>query len=177
MSIADVSYTVDEQDLLIAATTGYFAYARENHWDDAESSIGRSLWDFVSGMTMVRVQRTLLHRVRETGRLVELPFRCDSPTIRREMTIGIEAQEDGGVRFAPRVRFEQTRPHQRLLDSAEQRGSDLIEMCGWCDRFFVGDRWLEIEDAAAELNLTARDDLPEISHGICVRCSEMLLTA
>ena len=50
-------------------------------------------------------------------------------------------------------------------------------MCGWCDRFYVGDCWLEVEDAAAKLDLTTRDDLPAISHGICGRCSEMLLAA
>lgn len=170
----DLVYVVDDRDLLVAASPGYFAFAEENCWSGAEASIGESLWDFVAGATMRKVQEALLRRIRETGHPVELPFRCDSPEARREMTIVIEPQAEGRVAFSARVDAERTRPHEALLDPAQSRGIDLIEMCGWCDRFMVGGRWVEVEEAAAELGLTTAANLPGISHGLCSDCGKML---
>jgi hypothetical protein len=53
----------------------------------------------------------------------------------------------------------------------------VIEMCGWCDRFRVGEDWVEVEEAAARLKLLQRSNPPAISHGICPDCTEMLMAA
>jgi hypothetical protein len=171
------TYAIDDRDRLVAADSGYFSFAARNAWAGAEDSIGKSLWDFVSGSTLRKVQASLLHRIRDTGNGVELPFRCDSPTVRREMTIAIQPQVDGGITFSPSVRSEQSRSRQPLLDRAERGDSNLVEMCGWCDRFLVGGRWVEVEAAATKLGLMVAGELPAISHGLCERCSERLTAA
>ena len=48
-------------------------------------------------------------------------------------------------------------------------------MCAWCDRFCINGEWVEVEEAAARLELFRRSEQPQISHGICPDCSEMLL--
>jgi hypothetical protein len=128
---------------------------------------------------MIKLQRILLRRVRAEVREVELPFRCDGPDVRREMTIRIAANASGRlVLFSARMRDELPRATaQPLLDPGAPRSVETIEMCGWCDRFLVSDRWVEIEVAAERLQLFARDELPAISHGICPECSELLLAA
>ncbi len=50
-------------------------------------------------------------------------------------------------------------------------------MCGWCDRFLVGEEWLEVEQAVARLGLFQRAEMPAISHDICPDCGEMLMAA
>jgi hypothetical protein len=90
------------------------------------------------------------------------------------MSIVLEPQAEGRVAFSAHVIAEQTRTHEGLLDPGKSRGIDLIEMCGWCDRFMVGDRWVEVEEAAAGLGLATAANLPEISHGLCSDCSKML---
>ena len=127
----------------------------------------------------MKLQRILLRRIRSEVRAVELPFRCDGPDVRREMTLRISANESGRlVLFSARMRDELPRAEpQRLLDSEAPRGEETVEMCGWCDRFFVDDEWVEIEVAAKRLRLFARDELPAITHGICPACSELLLAA
>ena len=121
----------------------------------------------------------LLRRIRSEARSVELPFRCDGPEVRREMDIRIAASNSRRlVLFSARPRQEQTREErQPLLDVSAPRGEDTIEMCGWCDRFLVEGEWVEVEEAAARLRLFARPELPEITHGICPACTEMLLAA
>ncbi len=170
----EFTYAIDDRDRLVGADTGYFSFAEQNQWAGAEDSIGESLWDFVADPTLRTVQKSLVRRIRATGQGVELPFRCDGPTIRREMTIAIRPQVDAGVTFSTRTTAEQSRPRQALLDPTVRRDSNLVEMCSWCDRFFVGGRWVEVEEAAAELNLMVTGETPAITHGLCGRCGERL---
>jgi hypothetical protein len=128
---------------------------------------------------MVKLQRILVRRIRSEVREVELPFRCDGPDVRREMDLRISANATGRlVLFAATMRDELPRAEQQpLLDPATPRSEETIEMCGWCDRFFVDDEWVEIEVAAKRLRLFARTELPAITHGICPECTELLLAA
>lgn len=127
----------------------------------------------------MKLQRILLRRIRSEVRAVELPFRCDGPDVRREMMIRISANSSGRlVLFTASLRDELPRAKpQPLLDLTVPRGEETIEMCGWCDRFFVDDEWVEIEVAAERLQLFARTELPAITHGICPACTELLLAA
>lgn len=179
MTVEALSYAIDDQDRLIRLDQGYYRFAEENGWDGAGDSLGRSLWDFVGGDDVRRLQRLLLRRVRDEVRDVSLPFRCDGPGVRREMDIRIVADRAGRVvLFSARLRDEQPRdPAQPLLDPLAPRGDDLLEMCSWCDRFEVDGEWLEVEEAAVRLELFRRSELPALSYVICPRCSEMLLAA
>jgi len=50
-------------------------------------------------------------------------------------------------------------------------------MCGWCDRFLVGEGWVEVEEAAARLGPFRESELPAIDHGVCPDCTGLLLAA
>jgi hypothetical protein len=179
MTTEALSYAIDEHDHLIKVDDGYYRFAEENGWRDAGSSLGRSLWDYVAGHELVNLQRLLVRRVRDEVGNVELPFRCDGPEVRREMDIRIVARPGGRVvLFSARLRSEEAREVlQPLLDPETPRGEEIIEMCGWCDRFEVDGQWVEVEVAAKRLELFNRSELPELNHGICPDCNEMLLAA
>jgi hypothetical protein len=95
------------------------------------------------------------------------------------MDIRIVARPAGRVvLFSARLRSEEERQaRQPLLDPEAPRSSELVEMCGWCDRFEVDGEWVEVEEAARRLELFNRAELPALSHGICPTCNEMLLAA
>lgn len=179
MSTGALSYAIDEQDHLIKVDEGYYRFAEENGWAEAGTSLGRSLWDYVAGHEVRKLQRLLVRRIRDEIGDVELPFRCDGPRVRREMDIRIVARPGGRVvLFAARLRSEQARDAPMpLLDPEAPRGEDTLTMCGWCDRFEVDGEWVEVEEAARRLDLFERSELPAISHGICPDCNELLLAA
>lgn len=179
MTVETLSYAIDDQDHLIKVDEGYYRFAEENGWDGAGTSLGRSLWDFVAGHEMQKLQRMLLRRLRDEVREVELPFRCDGPGVRREMNIRIAAHPSGRtVLFSAHVRSEQARDVvQPLLQVGTRRGDETLTMCGWCDRFEVDGEWIEIDQAAARLELFNRPELPAISHGVCPSCNKTLLAA
>ncbi|HEY6551078.1 MAG TPA: hypothetical protein VIY71_07770 [Solirubrobacterales bacterium] len=179
MTTQTLSYAIDEHDHLIRVDEGYYSFAAENGWDEATTSLGRSLWDYVAGHEMVKLQRLLVRRIRDEVGDVELPFRCDGPDMRREMNIRIVARPGGRVvLFSARMRSEEERDlPQLLLDPATPRSDEVLEMCGWCDRFEVDGEWVEVEEAARRLELFNRAELPALSHGICPDCNGMLLAA
>lgn len=179
MSTPVLTYAIDHDDRLVKVDEGYYRFAEENGWGDVGASLGRSLWDFVAGDELKKLQRMLLRRLRSEVRSIELPFRCDGPDVRREMNIRIVAHASGrAVLFAASMRAEETRDaSQPMLDPDAPRGSDELTMCGWCDRFVVDGKWVEIEVAAERLRLFQRSELPTISHDICPDCSAMLLAA
>jgi len=179
MSTQALSYAIDEHDHLVKVDEGYYSFAEENGWKEAGSSLGRSLWDYVAGEDLKKVQRLLLRRIRDRVGDVELPFRCDGPDMRREMEIRILARPGGrAVLFSAHLRSEEEREaSQPLLDPAAPRGGGMLSMCGWCDRFEVDGEWVEVEEAARRLGLFERSRMPRLSHGICPECSDMLLAA
>jgi hypothetical protein len=179
MSAEALSYAIDEQDHLVKVDQGYYRFAEENGWEEAGTSLGRSLWDYVAGHEMRKLQRLLVRRVRDEVGDVELPFRCDSPGVRREMNIRIVARPGGRVvLFSARLRSEEARDSpQLLLDPDTPRSEDELSMCGWCDRFEVDGEWVEVEEAARRLELFNRAELPALSHGICPDCNALLLAA
>src|ERR1044072_7250861 len=97
MTVEALSYAIDDRDRLIKVDDGYYRFAAENGWEGVGDSLGRSLWDFVAGRDVVKLQRLLLRRVREGVREIELPFRCDGPEVAREMDIRIAADRTGRV--------------------------------------------------------------------------------
>jgi hypothetical protein len=179
MSSQRLSYAIDEHDHLVKVDEGYYSFAEENGWEEAGTSLGRSLWDYVAGEDLKKVQRLLLRRIRDEARDVELPFRCDGPDVRREMDIRIKAGAGGrAVLFSARVRVEEERERpQPLFDPTARRGTDRLAMCGWCDRFEVEGEWVEVEEAARRLELFAQAEMPSLSHGICPECNGLLLAA
>lgn len=180
MNVETLRYAIDDQDRLIKVDDGYYRFAEENGWDGAGASLGRSLWDFVAGHEVKKLQRLLLRRVREGVRDIELPFRCDGPDVRREMSIRIAADRTGRVvLFSARLRAEEDwEEPQPLLDPhAPHDDEDSLQMCAWCDRFLVDGEWVEVEEAAKKLELFRRSEMPTLDHGICPQCSGILLTA
>jgi hypothetical protein len=175
MATTALHYVIDEDDRLVRVSDSYYRFASENGWTGADASLGRLLWDFVSGQQLRTLLRILVRRVRGTKAVVELPFRCDGPDVRREMDIRIAPTASGrAVLFETRIRSEVPREFQPLLDPEADRGEELVEMCGWCDRFLVEEEWVEVEEAAARLELFKRSEPPAISHGICPQCAEKL---
>jgi hypothetical protein len=180
VTVEALSYAIDDQDRLIRLDQGFYRFAEENGWDGADASLGRSLWDFVAGDDVRKLQRMLVRRVRDDIRSVKLPFRCDGPESSREMDIRIIAHSSGQVvLFSARLRAEQEREEpQPLFDPNVPRDDgDFLPMCAWCDRFLVEGEWVEVEVAAKRLELFRRSEMPMLDHGICPECSGTLLAA
>jgi hypothetical protein len=178
VSTQEVWYAIDETDRLVAASEAYYDFAGQNEFPGAHLCVGRPLWDCVSDSTTRLVQKSLVRRVRRSGRTLTLPFRCDGPGVRRELTLAIgRRRETSWIQFSAATVSEEQRPPQALLDLGQARGDQTITMCSWCDRFMVERLWVEIEQAVSRLGLTSGTALPRITYALCDSCSGMLSRA
>jgi len=175
-----LSYAIDGEDRLVRVDEGFYRFAEENGWDGAADCLGRSLWDFVSGEQVKKVQRLLVRRVREGAREVELPFRCEAPGFIREMEIRINATGSRrAVLFTATLTYEEDRDEPQPLYDVDipRTEGDFLTMCAWCDRFLVSGEWVEVEEAARRLQLFRRPQMPPLDHSICPQCSRQMLAA
>ncbi len=166
-------YRINAEDVIEFVNDAWLRFAADNGAGHlSHRVIGTPLWDHVSGAPVVHLFKELVAKVRSRRAGATVPFRCDSPTIRRDMRMWLEPLPANRVEFRTWVEREVAYAQpQSLLDLALARDPDaLLRMCAWCKKIDAEGAWRDIEDAAARLRLFARPTLPEISHGICGEC-------
>ncbi|MDJ0867560.1 MAG: hypothetical protein QNK03_15740 [Myxococcota bacterium] len=175
MAPATVStaYRIDGEGALVWVSPEWTRFARANGAPELSEPdiLGRSLWDFIEGGETRLLYEMLFDRaVRESARL-RLPFRCDSPELRRFMQLDILPQGDGSLELRGLLLREQPRPRVALFDPTLLRSSDTLRVCSFCKRIPVeGLGWLDVEEAVARLDLLADARPPRLSHGVCPAC-------
>jgi hypothetical protein len=190
----DTNYVIDASDRIIAVDEPWIAFAEANGAPDlARRVLGQTLWSFIADATVRELYRHLLARVRAVDRRITLPFRCDSDSERRFMTLSIGpamgargtlAFRASSIRVAPqpasaRALFAaasaEVTPDDHPAGPGRVAGASVLIMCSACKRVDV-DGWKEIDEAMERADLLASPVRP-ISHGLCAACyDEMLAT-
>lgn len=169
------SWQVDPEDVIVHVDEGFRLFARENDAPDlAHAPLGRPLWEFIHGEQTQHIYRQLLTQSRRQNRVIQLPYRCDSPGLVRELSMTLAPLADGGVCFTSRTVQLQPRSPLPVLDRAAQRSDEMIRMCSVCKCVAVDDNWLELETAVAARGLLLADLPPAITHSLCPRCEKTL---
>ncbi len=168
------SYEVDDDLKIVAVDEAWSEFARANDGMDLlpPRPLGRSLLSYIPDLPTAHVYGRLFDRIRQTGQPLSVPFRCDSPRLRRFLELRLEPRDEGGFRLSSVLLRAEPRPPVSLLERSRPRGTDMLLMCGWCKRVAIAEAWVEVEDAVSELKLFERKVLPDISHGICPGCLE-----
>ena len=147
-----------------------FAMANEAPELVTPAPLGRHVFDYIQDATTVHLYRALFHRVRTTGRPIELPFRCDSAGLRRFLEMEICPGTASGLVLKTRVVRLEPRAPSALLDRARRRSSDMVRMCSWCKAVETPGHWCDVEQAVVALRLFEHELLPTVTHGICPPC-------
>ena len=173
-----VRYKVNAEDRLQEFNEGWTEFAEANDGREVLPSqvLGRVLWDFISDPTTIHLYQMMLQRLRQGTPRIEFTFRCDSPERRRLLSMELTAARSGAVQFFVRPVTEEERPPVAFLDATQERGTDLLAMCAWCQRVRLPDgTWAEIEDAVSSLPMFMGESVPRITHGICESCTTTML--
>ena len=165
-------YSVDADNQLDSVSSDWLSFARENQAShlNADTVIDQPLFHFVTGWETQQLYKMIFDRVRHTRRRVVIPFRCDSPSLRRFMELVVSPCADGHLQLTGRLVRQEEREPVPLFDSSVSRTQDFIVVCSWCKRVEVSERWLDVELALRQLELFNETCLPQISHGICAEC-------
>lgn len=171
-------YRIDADDRLVRVNPDWLDFAVENAapYLTEDGVLGRPLWDFISDPETAHLYTLMVNRVRETGRPLTVPFRCDSPTMRRQGEMIIAPLPEGEVEFSCRWDWLEERDAISLLDATQPRSDRLLTLCSWCKHAEPEKgEWCEVEEAVRRLDLFADARLPRLTHGICPTCSGQML--
>lgn len=171
---------LDAADTIVGVDEAWLQFARANQAPELtrEAIVGRPLSTFITGLEMVELTALLTAAARKRGTAIAVPFRCDSPDVRRFMTMTLQAELRGGVRFEYRLDRVEPRTEGALFDRQAPRSEDLIRVCSWCGRIRHAEAWNEVEQAIALGGYFVRGALiPKLSHGICDDCRSVLVAS
>lgn len=168
----DVIYRIDGDDVLVGINDQWDVFAVQNNSPQVmrERVINHNLWTYITDPETRHVHKTLVQRVRRRKAILNLPFRCDAPTLRRYMEMDLLPLERGGVEYHCRLIRTESRPPVALQSPEQPARQELIRMCSWCKKVEVAGRWVEIEEAVRSWKLLERDPPPPITHAICKAC-------
>ena len=165
-----ISYRIDRSDTIVWVNETWNTFAQSNGWNEADSVLGRPVWEFVAGRETQLIWRELLARAR-TGVAIQVPFRCDAPAVRRYLQLAIKPAKSGEVFFASTTDRLIERNPLALL-SAHYAEGEPIRCCSWCKRFDA-EGWVEVEEAVERLGLLEQDIRP-VTHAMCADCEASL---
>jgi len=171
-------YVIDAEDVIVQVNESWKRFAHENDGGGlGDEVVGTWLWQHLAGLEVKHLFRVLLDRVREGQKVVRVPFRCDSPELKRHMMLEVTPQVDSGIRFNSWVVSQEHRPSVQLLEAGRETDPDRhLRMCAWCKRIDSGvDDWRELEMALSEMGLFHIEPLPRITHGVCRDCRSLVL--
>jgi hypothetical protein len=170
-------YRVDEADLLVSVDDIWLAFAAENgaaELDEA-SVLGRPLWEFVAGDETRRLYSEMHTRVRQKKTPVVLPFRCDSPSLRRHMQLTISAWDADQLTYeSVLLRVEPQRP-LGIFDSMRPRSNSILTVCSCCKRALLEPAgWLDVEEVSTKLRLFETQKVPDLRYAVCPNCTKLI---
>lgn len=169
-------HAVDSEGRLRSVNDEWVEFARENGapWLTREAVVGRSLWDFMAGRETRHLSRLLLEKALKEDRRIKVPYRCDSPELRRFMDMEIVNAGGGLVEFRSTILKVEPREPVLLLVPGAPRSGEYLAICSWCRRARVDSRWVELDEAVRTLDLFSSSSLPQLTHGICPECGALI---
>ena len=170
-----VEYTIAQDNIILSVGGRWDKFAKENDAVELADGgvIGTSIWQWITGEETKHLLASIFRRVRDSQTSVTIPYRCDSPDVRRHLYFQACPEEDGRMRLVHRILREEARSiRETLLDRGRAHSEALLTMCSWCCKIKTADTWTELEDAVAQLSLLSTETPPLITHGICISCEE-----
>lgn len=167
------TYHLDEEDRLVAVGGAWDTFAQENDGlcTDAHDVVGRSLWDFVKGDPTRMWVDVLLRQARSKREALERPYRCDSPTLRRFMTMCIVPEPNGLLRVEHHLLRIEQRPVPVYIYHHTGQSPEIISLrCSFCGRIKVGPTvWEEPLPSPGEPVCTLT-----VAYTVCGECKQAI---
>ncbi len=167
------SYRVDEKDCIAFVDHWWLAFARENGAASLteELVLGRSIWDFICDKPTQLLYNEVHAHVRATNKAILIPFRCDSPTMKRFMELKIRPYPNGQLEYESRLLQVVPQHHVSALDHGCERSQAFLTMCSVCKRSLIEPSgWLDLQNISLKLR-TFEQATPQLRYTICPECS------
>ncbi len=170
-------YRLNEANVIDYVDRWWLAFARENNAValNEQAVVGHRIWEFIADEPTQKLYQEIHDRVRSTGNPIVVPFRCDSPTLRRSMQLTISQQPDRELLYESVLIRVTPQHHLSMLDSRQKRSDAFLTMCSFCKRSLIEPSgWLEMENIALKLRMYEQQTVPELRYTVCPECANRL---
>jgi len=170
---APIVYWIDRKMEITAVAGPWDQFARENDGADMASSsvLGRSIWAFVTGDPARMWVEALFQLATVTGRMVERPYRCDSPDLKRFMRMRVIPEGAGVLRVEHELlRTEKQQRAVIIRPVGNLRASGLMR-CSVCGRINKGESWREPDLCDVP---SATEPVLRVMYTVCQQCFLLL---
>ncbi len=164
------SYWLDADDAIVRVSGDWDRFARENDGSGLYSADirGKSIWSFISGDSSRMWLEALLQLTRLTGKPISRPYRCDSPDLKRFMTMTIIPEGSGRLRIEHTIISTVPRQAPIYFHYAPKAApSRFYQRCSVCGRVrrSQAEPWLEADELCEQ-------DKAELSviYSVCGDC-------
>ncbi len=178
MNESYTSYIINRENRIESVDDGWESFAEKNHGEELinERVVSRDISKVIACTRCQELYDMLIESIRVKQKAIHFPFRCDSPEARRYMTMEMAPLHQEKILFTSYLEKEYRRTPLALLDIMTARSDEIIMICSWCKRIRAEkDIWLEAEEAVEKMLLFNRSPLPQLSHGVCPSCYDLLL--
>lgn len=169
------AYRLDSRDRIIEVSGGWDRFACDNGAEELanESVIGMPLRSFISGDVTRMFIDTMHARARMSGRPMTVPYRCDSPGVKRFMEMSLEAIGSDLV-STHRLLAEQVLPRALVFRiAADGRPHSWTKRCSMCNRLSMPDGRLVEPDEFAETE-SADGQTVGVIYFVCPECKNRI---
>jgi len=159
-----VYYRIDAHDRIVDVDEEWERIACEGPRTCRHEVVGQDLFDFVVGDATRMYLTAAFMAARTTGTDRIHTYRCDTPTLKREMRMTVHPEEDGGITVRHELIRSTPLKSPRHFVTDEQAGWLRCSVCLRLRHPRAG-LWLSPESARA---LGA--DPVRVTYGVCARC-------
>lgn len=170
-------YEIDSEDRIIAASSSWDEFARNNQGEHLilANVRGTKIWDHIADAQTADLYRKIFSRAR-SGKPVSFFLRCDSPTVRRLLSVTVERNDRGDRLAISTLLFRaDIREEFDLRAGLDDVLSLQVPACSWCEKVKMPEvEWQEVEGAAAWLNEHQLPRKCQMSYTICPNCRQLI---
>ena len=170
MAPRTVTYRIDRQNKIPSIEGPWDSFADNAGAPECfrEELLGTDVFAAISDEMTVHFYKTLFNQVRLERQSIRLPYRCDGPDVRREMSIAVLPDRDGCLTILSTVLAEVSEIGRPEFINAPL--SEIVR-CSACNKLKVENQWRDALDAKAEgLLPTTNSGAVPVRYGICPAC-------
>lgn len=165
-------WSIDSSDRFIEMDEKFERFSRENgnfHFSGAK--LGKSFHELLHCVQLSYFYRVLIYRARYENSVIELPVRCDTPTLNRLYMMRIsKVTGSATVQFTLHLKKEEKRDHIGFFDMGTPRDDRETRVCFMCGQVKSNGTWEQPEEHFGRAEFGGAVFMPRIRHTICKSC-------
>jgi hypothetical protein len=166
-------YRLDSADRITFVSPEWLRFAETNDAPELTTDrvVGKPIWQFITGADTRKFYKAIYRNLRFRRAAITIPFRCDSPSAVRQMSMVLRLQDAGVIECDSMLLDAQPRAPITILFRWAVRSDEMIPICSLCRRLSVQGEWMDIRVAVDRWQHLNSTPVPRLGETVCPVCN------